>query len=267
MRHEARLPLSFRCAARLRRESSQKEDMCPALSAVVSPSARRVLRVFTIEKHTLHFPTPAESSLSREHMAQVIELSPQDDSSAQHRLFALLYEELRRIAQRELRGSGRSLTFSPTTLLHEVYLNLSERERVLFPDRAHFLAYASRAMRGVIIDAVRRGQALKRGAGFEITALTADVTEPEESTQLQRLSAALEHLEMTEPRLAVVVNLKYFCGFSLTDIAAMWSVSERTLQRDWRKARLFLGKFLTDQDRDDEDDIRGRVARDQSVSR
>src|SRR6185312_7478494 len=87
------------------------------------------------------------------------------EADSRHQLFATLYGELRRLAQRELRRAGASLTLSPTTLLHEVYLNLHKREGIDFPDRPHFLAYASRAMRGLIIDYARSKQALKRGAG------------------------------------------------------------------------------------------------------
>jgi RNA polymerase sigma factor (TIGR02999 family) len=161
-------------------------------------------------------------------------------------LFTLLYEELRRIARRELRSRGSSFTLGPTTLLHEVYLNLRDREGVLFPDRARFLAYASRAMRGLIIDYARSRQALKRGAAFELTSLPTEVPEDAaECVELQQLSEAIERLAAAEPRLAQVVDLKYFSGFSFGDIAAMWGMSERTIQRDWEKARLFLYQCLS----------------------
>jgi len=173
-------------------------------------------------------------------------LTPQDDSEARQQLFTLAYDELRRIAQRELRRVGPALTLSATTLLHEVYLNLREREGVRFPDRPRFLAYASRAMRGLIIDYARSRQALKRGAGFEITTLPTEVAEDvAECAELNRLSDALDQLETVDARLAQVVDLKYFSGFSFGDIAALWGVSERTVQRDWQKARLFLHQWLS----------------------
>src|ERR1044072_9980373 len=84
-------------------------------------------------------------------------------------LFTDLYAQLRQIAQSALRRSGPQLTVSPTTLLHEAYLKISARDEVSFPNRAHFMAYASRAMRRLVIDFVRARHALKRGAGFEIT--------------------------------------------------------------------------------------------------
>lgn len=173
------------------------------------------------------------------------ELAPHDTAGRQE-LFVSLYNDLRRIAQRELRrNGGGALTLGATTLLHEAYLNISERQRVLFPDRAHFLAYASRAMRGLIIDYARSRQALKRGGAFEITSLPTDIPEQAADVEeLQRLSDAIEQLALAEPRLAQVVDLKYFSGLSFTDIAALWGMSERTIQRDWEKARLFLHRAL-----------------------
>jgi RNA polymerase sigma factor (TIGR02999 family) len=133
-----------------------------------------------------------------------------------------------------------------TTLLHEVYLTVHARDGVAFPDDARFLAYASRAMRGLIIDDARSRQALKRGAGFEITSLPTEIPEAAaQSTELQRLNDAVERLAATDARLAEVVDLKYFGGFSFAEIAAMWDMSERTVQRDWEKARIFLHTCLS----------------------
>jgi RNA polymerase sigma factor (TIGR02999 family) len=168
---------------------------------------------------------------------------------AKEELFASLYAELRRIAQRELRRNGSPLTLGATTLLHEAYLNLQQREGIAFKERGAFLAYASRAMRGLIIDYARNRQALKRGAGFEITSLPTEVHEPEsDADSLQRLSDAVERLSAIGPRLAQVVDLKYFGGFSFVEIAAMWGVSTRTVQRDWEKARLLLHRILSEPD-------------------
>lgn len=167
-------------------------------------------------------------------------------------LFASLYQELRGIARRELRRNA-AMTLGATTLLHEAYLNMQQRKGIAFNERAAFLAYASRAMRGLIIDFARNRQALKRGAGFEITSLPTEINLPEsaDANDLQRLSNAVENLSATEPRLAQVVDLKYFGGFSFVEIAAMWGVSERTVQRDWEKARQFLRKEIVDPDIDE----------------
>ena len=174
---------------------------------------------------------------------------PPASAMAKEELFASLYDELRRIAQRELRRNGSPLTLGATTLLHEAYLNMQQRQGIAFTERAAFLAYASRAMRGLIIDYARNRQALKRGAGFEITSLPTEVSEPEsDADNLQRLSDAIERLSDIGPRLAQVVDLKYFGGFSFIEIAAMWGVSARTVQRDWEKARLFLHRSLSQPD-------------------
>jgi RNA polymerase sigma factor (TIGR02999 family) len=101
-------------------------------------------------------------------------------------------------------------------------------------------------MRGLIIDYARSRQALKRGAGFEITSLPTEVPEQvADSNELQRLSDAVDRLAAADSRLAEVVDLKYFGGFSFAEIAAMWNMSERTVQRDWEKARIFLHKCLS----------------------
>jgi len=161
-------------------------------------------------------------------------------------LFVSLYDELRRMAQRKLRQGGAAHVMGATTLLHEVYLTVHARSGVVFPDHARFLAYASRAMRGLIIDYARSRQALKRGSGFEITSLPTEIPDAAvESTELQRLNDAVERLAATDSRLAEVVDLKYFGGFSFAEIAALWGMSERTVQRDWEKARIFLHKCLS----------------------
>lgn len=159
-------------------------------------------------------------------------------------LFATTYAQLRKLAGRELQrfpGVG----VSPTTLVHEAYLNLAERPGIAFEERGKFLGYTARAMRGLLIDFARRQQALKRGAGFEITQLSTKIgEEAADAVELARLSDALDHLARLEPRLAEVVDLKYFCGFSFAEIARFRETSERTVQRDWEKARLLLFRDL-----------------------
>jgi RNA polymerase sigma factor (TIGR02999 family) len=163
-------------------------------------------------------------------------------------LFASLYEQLHQIAQSALRRNGGQLTLSATTLLHEVYLDLSRREALQFPDRAHFMAYASRAMRGLIIDYARERRAQKRGGGFDITALPTVVPNvAADDAILQPLSDALDELGTVDPALAELVDLKFFCGFSFSEIAAMRATSERTVRRDWSKARLYLHEALQDE--------------------
>lgn len=168
------------------------------------------------------------------------------DSEAADRLFATLYEELHAIAQRSLRRGDPSLSLGTTTLLHEAYLNIAGRENLAFADRARFLAYASRAMRGLVIDYARSRRAKKRGHQFEVTlADDASPSEAMESTaELERLGQALDELVTVEPALAELVDLHFFCGFSFNEIAALRQLSERTVYRDWRKARMLLHHAL-----------------------
>ena len=169
------------------------------------------------------------------------------DRAAADQLFSTLYDELHRMARRELSRRGAGVTLGATTLLHEAYLDISDREGTTFPDRNRFMGYAARAMRGLIVDYARRRQAQKRGGEFEITSLSTDVAGPAaDEDELTRLSAALDELETTDARLARIVDLKFFGGFSFAEIAAMMDVSERTVQRDWQKARIYLHRVLRD---------------------
>lgn len=165
-------------------------------------------------------------------------------------LFAALYDELHRLAESHLRRGADGLGLSTTTLLHEAYLDLASRPALGFPDRSRFLGYAARAMRGIVIDYSRRSRALKRGGGaFEIT-LTSASAAPELATdveELTRLSDALDELGAMEPMLAELVDLHFFCGYSLGEVAELRGVSERTAQRDFRKARLLLQHALLDE--------------------
>jgi RNA polymerase sigma factor (TIGR02999 family) len=186
-----------------------------------------------------------ERCMDEQNLSSLFAASAEGDPIARQALFAALYDELRRVAVRELRRSGAELAISPTTLLHEAYLDLSGRAGTAFPDRSRFIAYASRAMRGLVIDFVRERQAQKRGGSFEITRIdTAAEVASTPADDLGRVSDALDELVTSDPELAEVVDLKYFCGFSFREIAAVRGVSERTVQRDWEKARLFLFQSL-----------------------
>lgn len=169
------------------------------------------------------------------------------DREAANTLFTTLYDELHRMARRELAKRGSGVSLGATTLLHEAYLDISGREGATFPDRNRFMGYAARVMRGLIIDYSRNRHAQKRGGMFEITSIATDVAEVvPDTTELTRISDALDALAGIDPGLAIVVDLKFFCGFSLGEIAAMRGVSERTVQRDWEKARIYLHQALGD---------------------
>jgi RNA polymerase sigma factor (TIGR02999 family) len=167
------------------------------------------------------------------------------DRTAVDLLFTALYAELHRMAERQLASNRAGFTLGATTLLHEAYLDISRREGARFPDRGRFMAYASKVMRGLIIDYARRRQAQKRGGGFAITSLSGEVSygcaEPQE---LDRISDAVEALSQVDTELAQIVDLKFFCGFTFAEIAAARGVSERTVQRQWEKARIYLHRSL-----------------------
>ncbi len=159
-------------------------------------------------------------------------------------LFGALYAELRRLAKHELARHGAHMTLSATTLLHKAYIEIAGRDGTSFPDRNRFMGYTARVMRGLIIDHARNRQAQKRGGQFEITTLGTNLEDPVDGEKLVRISDALDELAKAEPGLAEVVDLKFFCGFSFQEIAAMQDVSERTVQRQWEKARIYLHRTI-----------------------
>ncbi|MEW5879766.1 MAG: ECF-type sigma factor [Pseudomonadota bacterium] len=178
-------------------------------------------------------------------IAAALVAAERGDVAATAELFETLYRELHRLAKRQLHAHAAGATLSATTLLHEAYLDISRRDPA-FPDRARFFAYAARAMRGLIIDYVRERRAIKRGGEFHLTQLDTGIAESvaRDSGDLTRLGDALDELARADPPLAELVELKFFCGFTFAEIAAMRGASERTVQRDWAKARLYLHDAL-----------------------
>jgi len=168
------------------------------------------------------------------------------DKTARDELFAALYGELHRLADAHLHRQSDPIPLSATTLLHEAYLDIARRSNLTFPSRGHFLSYASRAMRGLVSDFVSHRQAVKRGGDLMFLPLDeASASASGPSVDLDALGHALDDLAMLDPTLATLVDLKFFCGFSFAEIAGLRGVSERTVQRDWAKARLFLHHELS----------------------
>ena len=167
------------------------------------------------------------------------------EAGAREALFAALYADLHRLARRELARPGANVSVGVTTLLHEAYLDMAARSGASFPDRARFMGYAARVMRGLIINHAKTRQTAKRGGHFEITSFETDGAEPmADEHELSEISDALDRLAKSDPQLAELVDLKFFCGFSFSEIAAMRRTSERTVQRSWEKARLYLHRSL-----------------------
>lgn len=151
--------------------------------------------------------------------------------------------DLLRTAEGQLPRGGSDLTLGTTTLLHETYLNVARREVLEFPSRGKFLAYAGRAMRGLMLDYARNRSTKKRGGEFRLTAVDGDqvaAATADSVESLERLASALEELGQANAGLAQLVDLHFFCGFSFEELAELRDVSVRTVHRDWRKARLIL---------------------------
>jgi RNA polymerase sigma factor (TIGR02999 family) len=174
-------------------------------------------------------------------LASLIEAAEKGEAPATEELFEALYSELHRMAKRELARPGAQVSISVTTLLHEAYIDMAGRNGQAFPDRGRFMGYAARVMRGLIIDHARNRSAIKRGGEFTLTSLdTAAGENLADERELTRISDALNELAKIDPPLAEVVDLKFFCGFSFSEVAAMQNLSERTVQRRWEKARIYL---------------------------
>jgi RNA polymerase sigma factor (TIGR02999 family) len=181
---------------------------------------------------------------SESSLVALIEEADRGSKSAADALFSVLYSELRRLARHELAQHGAAVSLGATTLLHQAYIEIASRDGTTFADRNRFMSYAARVMRGLIIDHARSGCAQKRGGQFEITALGAEVEYVPDCRELVRISDALDELAKVEPSLAEIVDLKFFCGFSFAEIAAMKGVRERTIQRHWEKARIYLHRSI-----------------------
>jgi RNA polymerase sigma factor (TIGR02999 family) len=194
-------------------------------------------------------PIPAGASQDKDgHIVEgeVSKLTPvgRNEDAGANRMFAALYDDLHRVAVHQLRCNS-GVTLSPTTLLHETFLNSSVREFAQLSDRGRFMVYASRAMRGLIIDYLRRGTSKKRGGEFKFISLPEELQHAvQNGIGVEELREALDSLESMDPRLAECVDLKFFCGFSFAAIAQLWGVSERTVHRDWEKARVLLNRLI-----------------------
>lgn len=163
------------------------------------------------------------------------------EGTALDRSFADCYPELKRIAHARLRGKGLEGQIQTTALVHDSYVKLAGGREKAFPGRLHFLAYASRVMRSVVIDLVREQRALRRGGDLEVVTLdTAAGAGMDPSLDVEAVGAALEDLAKLDPGLARLVEMRFFGGLTEGEIAEAVGVSERTVRREWNKARTLL---------------------------
>jgi RNA polymerase sigma factor (TIGR02999 family) len=168
------------------------------------------------------------------------------DPEARDALFAAAYPELHRLARSRLRDGGRNSVLDTTCLVHEAYLRFVTAGDLRAEDRRAFFAYASQVMRSVIVNSVRERIAQKRGGDWQpltlSTQIAGNVADDQET--ILKVHEALETLERAEPRLAQVAQMRYFGGYSEQEIAEALDVTERTVRRDWEKARLILAELV-----------------------
>jgi RNA polymerase sigma factor (TIGR02999 family) len=174
----------------------------------------------------------------------------QGDGSATHRLMALVYDELRAMARRQLRFRRSGQTITTTALVHEAYLKLVDQNGVTWQDRSHFFSVAALAMRHILVDSARRRVAKKRGGeDMRITLdefrLSGEETDAEaRAVEVLAVDRALTSLAALNERLSQLVELRFFAGMTEEETAQVMGTSERTVRRDWRKARAFLFQAL-----------------------
>jgi len=181
-------------------------------------------------------------------LALLLEGARQGDREAVDQLFALLYAEFRQIAHARLRKTAPLTLVETTVLVNESYLRLVRTGKLAVGDRVHFLAYAARTMRSIIVDLVRERMAQRRGGGPVEVTLNTEVAgaAPAAEAEILAVSDALESLAKVDPRLVQVVELRYFAGFTEIETAAALDLSERTVRRLWEKARVLLSALLRD---------------------
>lgn len=167
------------------------------------------------------------------------------DTGARDRLAAVVYPELRLLADRQFRGERAQHTLQPTALVNEAWLRLSGLDRIDWQDRAHFVRMAARLMRGILVDHARRRDAAKRDGGQRVTLTGLDVAAEEAGLDVMALDAALARLEVLDPDKARVVELRYFGGLTIEETAEAMASSPATVKRQWQAARTWLYDALT----------------------
>jgi RNA polymerase sigma factor (TIGR02999 family) len=181
-------------------------------------------------------------------LTQLIRRVQDGEAGAQDALFAAAYPELKKLARARLRDGGRNTVLDTTALVHESYLKFLGGGQLRAEDRRAFFAYASSIMRSIIIDSVRERQSQRRGAGAERLTLTTQLLDGGDGADADvlRVNEALDVLAQAEPRLAKVVEMRYFGGYTEEEVAEALDLTERTVRRDWDKARRLLASILSD---------------------
>jgi RNA polymerase sigma factor (TIGR02999 family) len=185
------------------------------------------------------------------HTAAILPRMPRDDQASAspatpELLFPMLYHELRRLARSKLAAGGRHTLLDTAALVHESFLRMQRSGHAVLADREHFLAYAATTMRSVVIDFVRRRKAERRGGGVEHVTLDTRAAEQlgASDDEILEVHEALQTLAQVDARLVQVVEMRYFAGLTDLEIGAALGVTDRTVRRDWERARLLLAQLL-----------------------
>ena len=178
-------------------------------------------------------------------LTSLIALAREGDSSAFRHLFEAAYEELRGLAHVRLNGAERPGHLDTSALVHEAFMRFAQADRVRLADRKHFFVYASRVMRSVIIDTIRESQAARRGGGQRPVTLTTGIGhDPTDASMVLKVHESLAELADLDPRMAQVVEMRFFGGCTEEEIADSLSLSARSVRRDWSRARWWLADAL-----------------------
>ena len=192
--------------------------------------------------------------MSDSHVPAVTELlrAVGERESASDELLEVVYDQLRRIAQRRMESERASHTLQATALVHEAYLKLIGDEAIEFESRAHFFAASAQAMRRLLIDHARKHNAEKRGGDRKRVPLNVvDLATNVDAAQILALEESMTKLERTDPRAASVVRLRFYAGLDVEQTAQLLNLSERTVIRDWMYARALLFHGMTGEDHDE----------------
>jgi RNA polymerase sigma factor (TIGR02999 family) len=179
-------------------------------------------------------------------VTNLLRKAAENDQSALNGLFELLYSDIHRMARARLRDNGPMTLLDTTSLAHEAYLRLQNAGRIDLDSRGRFMAYVSQVLRSVIVDFARKRNAERRGGGLPHLTLNTEIADGlgDSEEEVLRVNDALEELAASDPRLKQVVEMRYFAGLSETEIAEALGITDRTVRRDWERARMLLAVAL-----------------------
>lgn len=179
-------------------------------------------------------------------LTDLLQRAQEGDQAARERLFAVAYDELRTQARAQLRDGGRNTFLDTTVLVHESFLKFIQAGQLNGADRGHFFAYAGRVMRSVIVDFARKRQAERRGGDAQHVSLDTQLAEDMRASdeEMIRINDALQALQEVDSRLVQVVEMRFFAGMTEAEVADALGVADRTVRRDWEKAKLLLTATL-----------------------